>query len=75
MNDRESHLEEIAKLAEKLKNIIEINIMPYHPMGKSKSGRIGKKQPHDSNDFTENEKVERWIEFIGGRTSVSVKKG
>ncbi|HCE45262.1 MAG TPA: glycyl-radical enzyme activating protein [Lentisphaeria bacterium] len=75
LNDRESHLEEIAKLAGKLKNIVEINVMPYHPMGKAKSGRIGKKQPHESNDFTENEKVEKWIGFIGVRTTVPVKKG
>jgi len=75
LNDRKSHLEEIAKLAGKLKNIIEINVMPYHPMGKSKSGRIGKKQPHDSDSFTENEKVEKWIKFIGRRTTIPVKKG
>jgi len=75
LNDRESHLEEIAKLAGKLKNIIEINVMPYHPMGKAKSARIGKKQPHDSDSFTENEKVEKWMKFIVKRTSVPVKKG
>ena len=75
LNDRETHLEGIAELAGRLRNIIEINVMPYHPMGKSKSGRIGKKQPHDSDRFTDNEKVDRWIELIGGGTSVPVKKG
>ncbi|MBN2056391.1 glycyl-radical enzyme activating protein [bacterium] len=75
LNDSESNLDDIAKLAGKLKNIIEINIMPYHPMGKAKSGRIGKKQPYDSDRFTENETVETWLEFIGSRTDVPVKKG
>jgi len=40
MNDRESHFKEIANLAEKLKNILEVNVMPYHPMGKAKSGSM-----------------------------------
>jgi glycyl-radical enzyme activating protein len=75
MNDRLAHLKEIAALAEKLKNILEINIMPYHPMGKSKSKRIGKVYPLEEIDFAEKEQTEKWIEFIKKNTSVPVRKG
>jgi glycyl-radical enzyme activating protein len=75
MNDRLSHLQEIAKLAEKLENILEINIMPYHPFGKSKSKRIGKVYPLEGVDFVEKAQVDRWIAFIKENTDVPVKKG
>lgn len=42
INDREEHLIGIAELADKLKNIIEINVEPYHTLGKSKAEKLGR---------------------------------
>lgn len=75
MNDRLSHLQAIADIAEKLENILEINIMPYHPLGKSKSKRIGKVYPLEEIDFAEKAQVDKWLEFIKENTGVPVKKG
>ena len=41
-NDRPSHFQEIANLANRLSNVTEVNILSYHPLGKSKSRGIGK---------------------------------
>ncbi|HEY5562646.1 MAG TPA: glycyl-radical enzyme activating protein [Clostridiaceae bacterium] len=75
MNDQLSHLQEIGKLAQKLENILEVNIMPYHPFGKSKSKRIGKVYPLEGIDFVEKVQADKWIKFIKENTDVPVKKG
>lgn len=75
MNDRKSHFKEIAKLAERLKNIIEINVMAYHPMGESKSKKIGKEYPLKKIGFPEKKTVDKWLEEIARGTKVPVKKG
>ena len=36
LNDREEHAEEIARIANRLKHLQEIHLMPYHPLGESK---------------------------------------
>lgn len=75
MNDRKEHFGEIAKFAGSLKNIIEINILPYHPLGKSKSSRLGKEYPLSSNEFPADEVVRNWLESVQASTKISVKKG
>lgn len=75
MNDRTDHLHAIAALAGKLRNITEINIMPYHPMGKSKSHRIGKSYPLEETGYAEQAQWEEWVRQIQERTDVPVKKG
>jgi len=75
INDRKSHFKEIANLANRLSNIMEINILPYHPLGKSKSSRIGKEYPISSKVFPEDDEVRTWIETVQSATKVPVKKG
>ncbi|OGV36902.1 MAG: hypothetical protein A2X48_16045 [Lentisphaerae bacterium GWF2_49_21] len=75
LNDRKNHLLEIAKLANRLSNIIEINILPYHPLGKSKSSRIGKEYPLSCKEFPDEDEVRSWIEMVQNSTRVPVKKG
>lgn len=75
INDRKSHFKEIAKLANSLSNIIEINILPYHPLGKSKSSRIGKEYPMSCKEFPSDDEVRTWIETVQSLTKVPVKKG
>ncbi|MDF2921640.1 MAG: Pyruvate formate-lyase activating enzyme [Paenibacillaceae bacterium] len=75
INDRTDHLHAIAALAGKLRNITEINVMPYHPMGKSKSHRIGRLYPLEETGYAEQAQWEEWIRQIQERTGVPVKKG
>ncbi len=75
INDRKSHFMEIAKLANRLSNIIEINILAYHPLGKSKSARIGTDYLLESNEFPEENEIRGWIDSVQASTKVPVKKG
>jgi pyruvate-formate lyase-activating enzyme len=73
LNDRADHFAGIAVTANKLKNIVEIDVLPYHPLGESKSARIGKKYTLAGKPFAENEIVEKWIKKIQEKTAVPVK--
>ena len=71
---REDHFEGIAKTANSLRNILEINIEPYHPLGSGKATMLGKKYGLDGLTFPENETVDEWIKIISEKTDVPVKK-
>ncbi|MCG2659719.1 MAG: glycyl-radical enzyme activating protein [Kiritimatiellae bacterium] len=73
LNDRADHFAGIAATANKLKHIVEIHVLPYHPLGESKSARLGKKYALAGKPFAEKEIVEKWIKKIRIKTSVSVK--
>jgi len=74
INDRKSHFKKIANLANRLTNIIEVHILPYHPLGKSKSLRIGKKYPLDNKHFPEELEIGKWVDTVQGLTRIPVKK-
>ena len=74
LNDREEHFEGIAKTANSLKNILEINIEPYHPLGMNKCLMLGTTYKLKDLTFPENETVEKWIKAISEKTSILVKK-
>lgn len=74
LNDREDHFDGIAETANSLKNIIEINIEPYHPLGSGKAQMLNKEYVLKDLTFPENETVENWIEYISSKTVVPVKK-
>ena len=61
-------------MANSLKNLLEVNIEPYHPLGKGKSEFLDKDYPLGDLGFPENETVEEWINKVGAMTSVTVKK-
>ncbi|MDO9542777.1 MAG: glycyl-radical enzyme activating protein [Kiritimatiellia bacterium] len=73
LNDRADHFAGMATTANKLKNIVEIQVLPYHPLGESKSARLGKKYALAGKPFVGKEIVEKWIKKISKKTSVSVK--
>lgn len=74
LNDREDHFKGIADLANSLKNPLEINIEPYHPLGSGKSAMLGKKYLLEELTFPSEETVKEWIEKIGSMTELTVKK-
>ena len=74
INDREEHFRAIGELASSLKNVLEINVEPYHPLGAGKSERLGKDYPLRELTFPEEETVEEWMNKIRAHTKTEVKK-
>ena len=74
LNDRDEHFDGIAEIANSLKNIIEINIEPYHPLGSGKAQMLSKEYVLKDLTFPENETVEEWIKYISAKTKIPVKK-
>ena len=73
LNDRTDHSIGIAATANKPKNILQIDIHPYHPLGRSKSQRIGKEWQIDEVSFPSEDTVKQWRKKIQTHTKVEVK--
>lgn len=71
-NDRQDHLDGIAALANSLSHVEGIEVMPYHPMGASKSARLGKAYPLANRGFTDESVAEGWRAAIRRNARVSV---
>jgi glycyl-radical enzyme activating protein len=74
LNDREDHFQGIADLANRLKGVQEIHLLPYHPLGKSKNERLGKISPLGEINMPEEWHVKEWISLIKEHTHVEVAK-
>lgn len=75
LNAREDHLKGIAETANKLKHVMHIDLHPYHPLGVSKSERIGKNYPVEEKSFADDKLVDEWHALIQSNTTVEVKRG
>ncbi len=75
LNDRTEHFRGIAELADGLENILEVNLMPYHSFGKSKSIRLGRECPLQELKTVERQQADSWVELVSGMTRVPVRKG
>jgi pyruvate formate lyase activating enzyme len=75
LNARDDHFAGLAALANRLGNIRGINLMPYHPLGQSKSARLGKTAPMADSAFPEPETVAAWVAKVAAATRVPVAKG
>lgn len=72
-NARIEHYKKIGELAESLDNVIQIDIEPYHSLGKTKSKEVGKKYMLDSINFLDEEEISRCICTISKYTSKPIK--
>lgn len=72
-NDVEEHFFGIAKIANGLKNIERIDIIPYHPLGIGKSIMLGEKATFNDSSYPNNEMVCSWRKMISKKTDVPVK--
>ncbi|MFW5870043.1 MAG: glycyl-radical enzyme activating protein [Candidatus Sumerlaeota bacterium] len=72
LNDRPDHLEGIAHLAEATDGVIGVEVMPYHPLGASKSRSIGREYALPDVGFAESALADSWRKAIGEKTSVEV---
>ena len=74
INDTTEHLYGIANIANRLKNVEEISIEPYHPLGQNKFLHLGKQSTFERTEFVKDEQVQEWIRIISSRTSVKTIK-
>jgi glycyl-radical enzyme activating protein len=72
LNDRPDHFAGIAQLAEELEHVCGVEIMPYHPMGASKSRNIGRTYPLPDIDFADPAEADTWRAAIAEKTTVPV---
>lgn len=72
-NNREDHYRYVGELAEKLKNVYQIDIEPYHPLGKVKSIAIGQEYHLKDLDFLEENEIKNCISFMSKYTSKLIK--
>lgn len=73
LNDRADHFVGIAALASELRNVRGIEVMPYHPLGASKSRNLGVDYPLEDVGFAQADQVDHWRAQIAARTSVPVR--
>jgi pyruvate formate lyase activating enzyme len=75
-NDRDSHFAAIAAEANALRNLAEVHLLPYHPLGGPKRARLGKTHaPPEDPSFPEETKTEQWLRQVQDRTNVPVRRG
>ena len=75
LNDRDDHFEGIAEIVNQLKNVIAVDLLPYHPLGKSKHERIGKVDPLNKLVFPEDATIDGWLVRLRALLSVPVNRG
>ncbi len=74
LNDRTAHFKAVAELANSLPTVAEINILPYHPLGTSKSQRLGKAVPLEDIAMPPEVMAREWMETVQQHTHVTVRK-
>lgn len=76
INDYDAHFEKIAETANMHTCIQSVELMPYHPLGISKSDSIGEKYVYENDKFAKIELVEKYCKAIQKSTckKVSVSK-
>jgi len=75
LNDREDHFAGIAAVAAKLKHLVQVDILPYHPLGESKSARFGKSYALAGKPFAEKQVSEQWAISLRKCVTVPVTVG
>lgn len=73
-NDREEHFLFIARLAEELSGVQQVDIEPYHPLGKPKSESLGECYALPHLTFPAEDTVAGWIQYISTHTTKPVQK-
>ena len=70
MNDL--HFEKIVELAQTLKNVQEIHLEPYHPLGISKAKQLNKIQPYDNEKFLCAPEIKHFADILQNQVSIKV---
>ena len=73
-NDRDAHLHGIAEVANRFNRIEQVDLLPYHPLGRSKSEKIGKTYPMVDAGFVDDDVADAWLETVSSLTDTPVKR-
>lgn len=73
-NDRKEHLRGIADIAGFLKNLVEVEIEPYHTLGAEKYRRLGRRYDLSEVRSPEEETISMWIDEIQKHTTVKIER-
>lgn len=73
VNDRDEHLKAIAETANGLKNVLGIEIAPYHELGISKSERLGLNEIKVFS-VPGKEEIQRYLDTVKKHTAIPVKR-
>jgi pyruvate formate lyase activating enzyme len=74
VNDTQEHFGGIAAVANSLKNILAIEVEPYHTLGISKYQKLGLPVEPHSFRTPDAQQTDQWLEQIRQRTVIPVKK-
>ncbi len=74
-NDRPEHFKAIGGIATHCKNISEINVMAYHPLGNSKLESIGLENIKLDCSSPKEGTIEKWVSIIRSYSDIPVRKG
>ncbi len=72
VNINDEHMDGIIETAKKLKNLQNITLEPYHPLGISKCAAIGEKRFFQDPDFVEKTALQSFAEKIRNQTGLPV---
>jgi len=73
LNARASHLKAIGELASRLNAVVQVELEPYHPLGISKSGCIGKNYALPNlKSLPEKSETAEWVAAVQAATSKPV---
>jgi glycyl-radical enzyme activating protein len=73
LNDRPDHFAAVAKLADELKGVQAVDVLPYHPLGTSKSQRLGRTSQLADTKPPPEDTVREWLAAIQAGTSKPVR--
>lgn len=73
-NDNDEHLNKIAVTANKLRHVQEINIHPYHPLGKDKCKCLGYQVDGIQIECASESRIMHYLQVVGEHTKVPVSK-
>ena len=73
VNNTTDHFEGIANIANSLKNIVVIEIEPYHSLGNNKRKKLGQEEYCGFSNPAQQE-IDEWITQIRNITNITVRK-
>lgn len=73
INLNKDHFNEIAKLAESLKNIEAVHFEPYHPLGTSKAEKLGRIQRYDKKELLSGDEILPFAAIVKDKTNVKIE--
>lgn len=73
LNDREDHFAALAGLAGSLRNLVEINLMSYHPFADYKCSMVGREYTMEDVKVPSDEQKKRWSGALESRMPNSVQ--